>query len=139
MNKIIVMIGTGPNSFVFSQDLDSGLLNDLYEGDLEYAEVVFGDFLKYLPDYFGEIEVAYNGKKIDELRKAVHKCKTLMGFVGLSTIQALYQAMEKKCEHSSNILDLETDYKQLKKQTESGRNIISTELDRLKAFNGTKK
>jgi hypothetical protein len=47
--------------------------------------------------------------------------------------------MEKKCEHSSDILDLETDYKQLKKQTESGRNIITTELHRLKAFNGTKK
>ena len=133
------MIETGPNSFAFSQELDSRLLNDLYEGDLEYAEVVFGDFLKYLPDYFSEIEVAFNGKKIDELRKAVHKCKTLMGFVGLSGIQAAYQAMEKKCEVSSSINELETDYHDLKSQTESGRKIISKELDRLKAFNGTKK
>ena len=133
------MIHTGPNPFIFSQELDSGLLNDLYEGDLEYAEVVFGDFLKYLPDYFGEIEVAYKGKKIDELRKAVHKCKTLMGFVGLSGIQAQYQAMEKKCEHSSDMQELETDYKDLQKETESGKSIILKELDRLKAFNGTRK
>ena len=133
------MIVPSPNSFAFSPGLDSGLLNDLYAGDLEYAEVVFGDFLKYLPDYFSEIEVAYKGKKIDELRKAVHKCKTLMGFVGLSEIQASYQALEKKCEESNNIKDLDSDYKNLKKQTESGKNIITTELDRLKVFNGTKK
>jgi HPt (histidine-containing phosphotransfer) domain-containing protein len=133
------MIVPTPNSFDFSPGLDSGLLNDLYAGDLEYAEVVFGDFLKYLPDYFSEIELAYKGKKIDELRKAVHKCKTLMGFVGLSEIQASYQALEKKCEDSTNIKDLDSDYTNLKKQTESGKNIITTELDRLKVFNGTKK
>jgi HPt (histidine-containing phosphotransfer) domain-containing protein len=133
------MIETGHNSFVFSQELDSSLLNDLYEGDLEYAEVVFGDFLKYLPDYFGEVEQAFNGKQIDELRKAVHKCKTLMGFVGLSTIQAAYQGVEKKCEKSTDISELETDYMDLRKQTESGKKIITKELGRLKAFNGTKK
>jgi HPt (histidine-containing phosphotransfer) domain-containing protein len=133
------MIETGPNSFTFSKELDSGLLNDLYEGDLEYAEVVFGDFLKYLPDYFSEVEEAYNGKKIDELRKAVHKCKTLMGFVGLSEIQASYQAVEKKCETAENISDLDADYGNLKQKTESGKKIITNELDRLKAFNGTKK
>ena len=133
------MIETGPNSFLFSKELDSGLLNDLYEGDLEYAEVVFGDFLKYLPDYFGEVEQAYNGKRIDELRKAVHKCKTLMGFVGLSHIQATYQAVEKKCESAEHISELDADYRDLQKQTESGKKIITLELDRLKAFNGTKK
>src|SRR5436305_4848868 len=133
------MIVPSPNSFAFSPGLDSGLLNDLYAGDLEYAEVVFGDFLKYLPDYFSEIEEAYKGKKIDELRKAVHKCKTLMGFVGLSDIQASYQAVEKKCEHTTDIKLLVTDYDNLKKETECGKRIIITELDRLKAFNGTKK
>ena len=133
------MIVPSPNSFAFSPGLDSGLLNDLYNGDLEYAEVVFGDFLKYLPDYFSEIEVAYKGMKIEEMRKAVHKCKTLMGFVGLSDIQASYQAVEKKCETSTDIKQLVTDYDNLKKETESGKRIIITELVRLKAFNGTKK
>ena len=133
------MIETGPNSFMFSKELDSGLLNDLYEGDLEYAEVVFGDFLKYLPDYFGEVDAAYKGQKIDELRKAVHKCKTLMGFVGLSEIQAAYQSLEKKCESAGNMSELEADYRDLQQHTESGRRIITIELDRLKVFNGTKK
>ncbi|HYJ37540.1 MAG TPA: Hpt domain-containing protein [Chitinophagaceae bacterium] len=133
------MIETGPNSFTFSQELDSSLLNDLYEGDLEYAEVVFGDFLKYLPNYFSEVEQAFTNKQIDELRKAVHKCKTLMGFVGLSTIQATYQAVEKKCENSKSMSELDTDYRDLKQQTESGKKIITKELDRLKEFNGTKK
>jgi len=133
------MILPDPKSFSFSRELDSGLLNDLYNGDLEYAEVVFGDFLKYLPDYFSEIEVAYKGMKIEEMRRAVHKCKTLMGFVGLSDIQASYQAVEKKCETSTDIKQLVTDYDNLKKETESGKRIIITELVRLKAFNGTKK
>ena len=133
------MIDAGPNSFIFSKELDSGLLNDLYEGDLEYAEIVFGVFLRYLPDYFGEVEQAYNGKKIDELRKAVHKCKTLMGFVGLSHIQAAYQSLEKKCESAGTMSELDADYRNLQQHTESGRKIITTELDRLKAFNGTKK
>jgi hypothetical protein len=73
------------------------------------------------------------------MRKAVHKCKTLMGFVGLSSIQASYQAVEKKCEDAESMKELEPDFKNLKSQTESGRKIIVTELDRLKVFNGTKK
>ena len=132
------MIGTGPNSFIFSKELDSVLLSELYEGDWEYAETVFGDFLRYLPDYFSEIELAFNGKQIDELRKAVHKCKTLMGFVGLSQVQASYQAMEKKCELAKDIKSLESDYRSLKQLTESGKDIIVLELERLKAFNAGK-
>jgi hypothetical protein len=132
------MIGTGPDSFTFSNELDSGLLTDLYEGDWKYAETVFGDFLRYLPDYFSEIELAFSGKQIEALRKAVHKCKTLMGFVGLSRVQASYQAMEKKCELASDIKSLESDYLSLKQQTEAGKDIIILELERLKAFNAGK-
>ena|ERR1700730_7195658 len=132
------MIGTGPDSFIFSNELDSGLLTDLYEGDWKYAETVFGDFLRYLPDYFSEIDLAFNNNQIEQLRKAVHKCKTLMGFVGLSRIQASYQAMEKKCERATDIKSLESDYRSLKQQTESGKDIIVLELERLKAFNAGK-
>jgi len=133
------MIGTGPDSFIFSNELDSGLLTDLYEGDWKYAETVFGDFLRYLPDYFSEIDLAFNNNQIEQLRKAVHKCKTLMGFVGLSAVQASFQALEKKCEQVKATIELETDYRSLKIQTESGKNIIVLELERLKAFNANKK
>ena len=126
------------SSFTFNEKLNSPFLAELFEGDYKYAETVFGDFLKYLPEYSEEIDAAYRQRNIEELRKAVHKCKTLMGFVGLSEIQAQYLEMEKMCENGSAGEGFDEAYNSLKQQTIDGKNLIIIEHQRLKEFNGEK-
>ena len=126
------------SSFTFNEKLNTPFLAELFEGDYQYAETVFGDFLKYLPEYSDEIDFAYRQRNIEELRKAVHKCKTLMGFVGLSDIQAQYLKMEKMCENGHQAADLDEAYNSLKQQTAEGKELIIREHQRLKDFNGAK-
>ncbi len=135
MDKSNPMIQTGPNTFVFAKELDTVLLNELYENDWEYAETVFEDCLKHLPDYFLDIEKAYKSGDISDLRRAVHKCKTLMGFVGLSSVQEIYHSFEKSCETAKEIVQLETSYYTLMEETRSGTLVVMNELQRLKFFN----
>jgi chemotaxis protein histidine kinase CheA len=126
------------SSFTFNEKLNQPFLSELFEGDYEYAETVFGDFLKYLPEYSEEIDAAYSQRNIEELRKAVHKCKTLMGFVGLSDIQDQYLKMEKMCESGRNGQELDDAYNALKQQTVEGKELIINEHQRLKEYNGSK-
>ena len=123
------------SSFNFNEKLNTPFLSELFEGDYKYAETVFGDFLKYLPEYSEEIDAAYRQRNINELRKAVHKCKTLMGFVGLSEIQAQYLELEKMCENGVDGEHLDKAYNSLKEQTIDGKNLIIKEHQRLKEFN----
>jgi len=133
------MYQSKPSSFHFDNNLNSSFLNELFDGDYQYAETVFADFLKYLPEYSEEIEAAYRQKNIEELRKAVHKCKTLMGFVGLSTIQTSYLNLEKMCEAGQHTKEIDAAYVSLKEQTGEGKSIIIKELERLRAFNDAQK
>lgn len=132
------MFKSEQSSFAFNEKLNTPFLTELFEGDYEYAETVFGDFLKYLPEYSEEIDAAYRQQNIEELRKAVHKCKTLMGFVGLSEIQAQYLKMEKMCENGKAGDDLDEAYNYLKQQTNEGKDLIIKEHQRLKDFNREK-
>ena len=85
------MMNPDNKAFIFNKDLDAQFLNELFDGDMAYAETVFGEFMKNLPDYWKEVEDAYNKQHIRELRTAVHKCKTLFGYVGSTDVQAYFQ------------------------------------------------
>src|SRR4051812_44300179 len=124
------MLQSESRPFTFSEKLNAGFLNELFEGDYQYAETVFGDFLKYLPEYSAEIDAAYKQKNIEELRKAIHKCKTLMGFVGLTDIQDQYLKMEKMCEKGRESAEIDQAYVSLRDQTFLGKDLISNELQR---------
>ena len=120
--------------FVFNQHLDARFLDELFDGDAVYAQIVFEDFLRDLPDYWKDVETAYENQDLRNLRTSIHKCKTLFGYVGFSDIQQLCQVFENSCSEKP-FPGLEPGYRQLVQKKEDARHIIESEYDRLKLFN----
>jgi HPt (histidine-containing phosphotransfer) domain-containing protein len=123
-----------PGKFVFNQHLDARFLDELFDGDAVYAQIVFEDFLRDLPDYWKDVDTAYVNQDLRNLRTSIHKCKTLFGYVGFSDIQQLCQEFENSCSEKTYPA-LEAGYRVLVQKKENARNIIETEYDRLKLFN----
>ena len=120
--------------FIFDERLDRAFLDELFDGDAAYAEVVFEDFLRDLPDYWKEVETAHGNQDIPGIRTSVHKCKTLFGYVGFTDIQYLCQQLEDNC--SGNPIEKgASDYSFLVQRKEEARQIIENEHRRLKSFN----
>src|ERR1035438_8260652 len=83
--------------FIFDERLDRAFLDELFEGDSVYTEVVFEDFLRDIPNYWKKVESAHINQDIPGLRTSVHKCKPLFGYVGFTDIQHLCQQLEDNC------------------------------------------
>jgi HPt (histidine-containing phosphotransfer) domain-containing protein len=127
-----------PAKFVFNKSLNAAFLEELFEGDTIYAETIFEDFLKDLPDYWSSVETAYKRSDITELSTAIHKCKTLFGYVGFTDIQEFCQEFENNCARKP-VTALEVGYLVLSQKKETARQIIESEYNRLKLFNVDKR
>jgi HPt (histidine-containing phosphotransfer) domain-containing protein len=123
-----------PNKFIYNQKLNTAFLDELFEGDTIYAETIFEDFLKDMPDYWTHVESAYKRKDLPELGSSIHKCKTLFGYVGFTDLQEFCQQFENNCSRITET-ELEGDYKTLAMKKEEARLIIESEYYRLKSFN----
>jgi HPt (histidine-containing phosphotransfer) domain-containing protein len=123
-----------PLKFTYNQSLNTAFLDELFEGDTIYAETIFEDFLKDMPDYWTHVESAYKRKDMPELSSSIHKCKTLFGYVGFTDIQEFCQQFENNCSKTT-ALGLDDDYKTLALRKEEARLIIESEYYRLKSFN----
>lgn len=129
------MQNPNPKEFIFNEKLNGPFLNELFDGDCTYAEAVFGEFLNDLPPYWQEVETAWQQQQTASLGAAVHKCKTLFGYVGLSHIQQFCQELENHCSQSTTIAALQNQYALLYEMKEEAREIIESELKRLQIFN----
>jgi HPt (histidine-containing phosphotransfer) domain-containing protein len=127
------MQDSNPVGFVFSRFLDARFLDELFEGDTSYAQIVFEDFLRDLPEYWKDVQGAYDKQDINNLRTSIHKCKTLFGYVGFSDIQQLCQEFENNCSGQS--IDLGSGFEILLAKKEQARQVIENEYERLKLFN----
>jgi HPt (histidine-containing phosphotransfer) domain-containing protein len=123
-----------PQEFRFNDDLDVVFLRELYEGDTRYVTEIFGIFLKDLPAYWDEITTAYEAEKIPELRSAVHKTKTLFGYVGHTKVMEALQAFENKCLDGASCVELTEGFKDLSVLTNGAKHIIEEEHQRLLKF-----
>lgn len=130
------MEDSNPVRFVFNKHLDARFLDELFEGDAVYAQIVFEDFLRDLPDYWQDVKTAYGNQDINNLRTSIHKCKTLFGYVGFSDIQQLCQDFENNCS-GQPMTALEAGYQVLLAKKEQARQVIENEYERLKLFNAS--
>jgi HPt (histidine-containing phosphotransfer) domain-containing protein len=128
------MQDSNPGPFVFSKYLDARFLDELFEGDTGYAQTVFEDFLRDLPDYWQDVRAAYENQDLNGLRTSIHKCKTLFGYVGFSDIQQFCQDFENNCS-GQPMSALESGYQVLLSRKEQARQVIEGEYERLKLFN----
>lgn len=125
---------TPSNKFVFNSSLNAAFLDELFEGDSTYAETVFEDFLRDLPDYWKRVEAAHQDRNITELRTCVHTCKTLFGYVGFTDLQEFCQEFENKCNNHTTE-ELKTDYNILLQKKKEAQQIIENEYARLRSHN----
>lgn len=122
--------------FSFNKGLDTNFLQDLFQGDFAYAETVFQEFLKDLPVYWEEVAAAYRGTDVRELGKAVHKCKTLFGYVGLTKTLELFQRFEISCSQPGAMIPVAA-FEELANEKDLAQRLIGEEHRRLQAFNAS--
>lgn len=120
--------------FFFDNTLDTNFLQELFQGDFAYAETVFHEFLKDLPVYWEEVAAARAGIDVRELGRAVHKCKTLFGYVGLTRTLELFQLFENSCLQPDAVVH-ESTYGALRQEKDRAQQVIAKELVRLQSFN----
>ena len=128
------MKDSNQDRFLFNEHLDRAFLDELFEGDSVYAQVVFEDFLRDLPDYWKDVEMAHMNLDPKGLRTSVHKCKTLFGYVGFTDIQQLCQKLEDSCS-ADQAAQERPDFHVLLERKEEAQQIIENEYKRLKLFN----
>ncbi len=120
-------------TFVFDDRLDTEYLESIYEGDKDYASVVFEQFLLSYPEQLAAIEESFTKQDIVAYKGHIHKIKATFSFVGLTKLTALAEIIEKNCgeNYDSNTLSaLHIDFKNNLTELIP---IVETELKRLQA------
>ena len=123
-----------PAPYQFSKQLDVGFLNELFEGDTEYAATVFADFLKHMPLYWQEVADAYKNNNLTALKSAVHKCKTLFGYVGHTHVLEIFQSFEAKCGEITEVKELASSFGVLVDKKDHAYIAVEKEYQRLKQY-----
>ena len=119
------------SSFTFDQRLDSEYLETLYEDDVEYASMIFTQFLETAPTLMNEIENSYTAGTVEIFRQKVHKLKPAFSYVGLTQLTVKAETLEKKCKEVSNISSVSDLYRELKSGYSENITIIENEVKRL--------
>jgi len=121
--------------FTFSSSLDVQRLVDLYEDDIEYALDMFEAFSEKMETEYVQLRPLFEEKEWLPLSKLAHKIKPAFPMVGLSDLEANFQALEnagKKepaCEKEiSEILNT------LEMKVNDELPLIEKEKERLKTF-----
>ena len=120
--------------FVFDESLNADFLAELFDGDTIYAETVFEDFLRDLPEYWQRVDRAFGNENLPVLGTCVHTCKTLFGYVGFTDLQEECQQFENKCS-VSKMEELRDDYLLLTERKEKAQRTIEKEYNRLREYN----
>jgi HPt (histidine-containing phosphotransfer) domain-containing protein len=121
--------------FLFSPALQVDFLNDLYDGDWEYAESVFENVITEIPKLMGLAGRELENENTEGLRQALHKTKPLFGYVGLPQTQAMIQQMENNCKVGLMNGAMKEDFANLKKKIKADSEILEEEFRRLTEYN----
>ncbi|MDB5278687.1 Hpt domain-containing protein [Ferruginibacter paludis] len=121
-------------SFEFNAQLDGQFLESIYDGDHEHAEMVFEQFIQSVNGHMDEIEAGFNSGDAEVFRKAIHKFKPVLSFVGLTKLTEAAANIEKKCTGMTDVNNLATLYTLLKNELIEKIPIIQNDLIKLKSI-----
>ena len=119
--------------FVFDAQFNSQYINELYDGDYTLIEETFADVLNEYGPLLQNVVICYRSGDIPALRSAVHKLKPLLGYVGLTPLQAECQQFENNCQQDS-FPSLHDDFAALSAGLTTAKSQIEEEMARLAAF-----
>ncbi|MFT6477904.1 MAG: PAS domain S-box-containing protein [Spirosomataceae bacterium] len=99
---IELLVDTGKPPIV-SVEIDSEVIDSVYNGDKEFQQIVFESFAEEIAPQVEKLRDAYNSKDIEAVGKAAHQMKPTFGMVGLPKYQKDLETIEKKIK-ADNIL-----------------------------------
>ncbi len=120
-------------SFIFDNRLDTEYLESIYEGDKDYAAVVFEQFMLGYSEQLASIENSFSNKNIVAYKGHIHKIKATFSFVGLTKLTALAEIIEQNCGGNYDLNTLSILHIDFKNNLDELIPIIEEELKRLQA------
>jgi HPt (histidine-containing phosphotransfer) domain-containing protein len=123
----------GNETFVFDNRLDTEYLQSIYEGDKDYASVVFEQFVLTYPELIKEIDESFAKKDIIAYKGHVHKIKATFSFVGLTILTNKAEFVEKSCIENYDVNTLTTLHNDFRTSLTELIPIVEEELKRLQA------
>ena len=121
--------------FIFNEKIDGDYLYSLYADDFPYMEEIFGTTLQHFDEDFESLKSAYESGSLIDLKRASHKIKPTFGFVGLTAIQEQVKQFEDLCQKVQHTDELKDDFKQIVATLADSKELLTSEYQKLKAFN----
>ncbi|MGC4036635.1 MAG: Hpt domain-containing protein [Chitinophagaceae bacterium] len=122
-------------SFQFDKSIDSEYLSAMYENDYKYIEQIFNIALSTFSDEITTADEKLLSEDIEGIRRAIHKIKSSVGFIGMVELQENCQRLEEKCSVARSFNEVKPDLENLLKRISVHKNILKNEAARLKRFN----
>lgn len=116
---------------LFNERLDCEALMEMYEGDYEHAEVVFGQFVKNAPVQMQGIATSFQEDSVEEFRAKVHKLKPVFTFVGLTSLSRQAAQLEEQCKTVGTLKILQADYETFKNEFDNNLPLIQEISEKL--------
>lgn len=120
--------------FVYNEQLNAVILDELFGTDYDYVITVFESVVKELTLQWKELEVAYRDNNIQCLRATAHKCKTLYAYTGFCSMQSRLKLVEELCETGESSVKLTAEMEHLWITHPSALLTLANEIERLKSI-----
>lgn len=119
--------------FQFDESLDRKNLKMLYGKDYKYAHEMFSIYLEVIDSEIGVLKDKANQNELEMVRKQAHKIKPMFSLVGLTSISASCEKLEKSADDigDKKILDL---VQELNFEINASKPLIFKELEKLKTI-----
>jgi HPt (histidine-containing phosphotransfer) domain-containing protein len=121
------------DKFIFDTRLDTEYLETIYEGDKDYAAVVFEQFILSYPEQLAAIEESFAKEDIIAYKGHIHKIKATFSFVGLTKLTNQCEAIEKNCGENYDLNTLTLLHIDFKNMLTEQIPIVQEELLKLQA------
>jgi HPt (histidine-containing phosphotransfer) domain-containing protein len=119
---------------IFDERLDGTFLTELYGNDVAYAATVFGSFLEEVKPMMAHCDAALASGDMAVLRKAVHKLKPTLHYVGLTQLGHQLEQIEKDCGDGVPAVVLTSRYEQAASAIRAMLPLIEREKNKLEAL-----
>lgn len=121
--------------FLFSSELDTTFLQELYGDDTQQAEIVFESSVQQLKSEIILAESKFHDGDIPGLKKVIHKMKPLFGYLGMNDTMQEFAAFEDVCILAKTPAGVESGFDNITAITQQSIQKAETEIKRLKQYN----
>jgi HPt (histidine-containing phosphotransfer) domain-containing protein len=123
------------DGYEFSAPFDRQFLTELYGGDTEAAEDIFGSSITQIQEELRSVEEKAARGDVEGIRRTFHKIKPLFGYMGLLSVQDYVQEFEDRCQQPVSILDIQIPLENIMDIVQGAVSQVRQEHSKLKEFN----